>query len=139
MTKRDFKQFTRLPQEREYYIKRVERLEKSLENVPTVKTKVQSSQKEFPYVQTHVTVDAPEPVRYTSIMKDITRTKRRLRSIENRLDKLTGMIESVEDSRTRQILTMRYIDGEKLKTVSAKMDLTDQHVMRMISIAIKNF
>ena len=139
MTKRDFKQFTRLPQEREYYIKRVERLEKSLENVPTVKTKVQSSQKEFPYVETHVTVDAPEPVRYTSIMKDITRTKKRLRNIENRLDKLTGMIESVEDSRTRQILTMRYIDGEKLKTVSAKMDLTDQHVMRIINMAMKNF
>ena len=139
MTKRDFKQFTRLPQEREYYIKRIERLEKSLENVPTVKTKVQSSQKEFPYVETHVTVDAPEPVRYMSIMKDITRTKKRLRNIENRLDKLTGMIESVEDSRTRQILTMRYIDGEKLKTVSAKMDLTDQHVMRIINIAIKNF
>ena len=139
MTKRDFKQYTRLPQEREYYIKRIERLEKSLENVPTVKTKVQSSQKEFPYVETHVTVDAPEPVRYTSIMRDITRTKKRLRNIENRLDKLTGMVESVEDSRTRQILTMRYIDGEKLKTVSAKMDLTDQHVMRIINIAIKNF
>ena len=137
MNKRDFKQFTRLPQERDNLIKRLERLERELDKVAVVKTKVQSSQKEYPYVQTHVTVDAPEPVRYSALKRDIRRTKLRLASTEKRLDRLTGMIETIDDSRARQILTMRYLEGEKLKVVSAKFDLTDQHVMRIINIAIK--
>ena len=137
MNKRDFKQFTRLPQERDNLIKRLERLERELDKVPTVKTKVQSSQKEFPYVQTYLTVDAPEPVRFSAIKRDIRRTKLRLTSTERRLDKLTEMIEAIDDSRERQILTMRDLEGEKLKVVSAKFDLTDQHVMRIINLAIK--
>lgn len=139
MTKKEFRQFQKLPSERDYLIRKIERLERQAENVPTVKTKVQASQKEYPYTIMHVTVDAPEPVRYTSIKRDIRRSQLRLKEVERRLDKLNSMIASIDDSRTRQIMTMRYVDGEKLMDVSLKMDLTDVHVLRIINAAIKKF
>lgn len=139
MTKKEFKAYAFLPQEKERCIHRIERLEKSLADVPTVKTKVQSSQKEWPYIQTHVTVDAVEPVRADSIRKDLRRAHNRLTAIERRLDRLDSMIATIEDSRTRQILTERYLEGRKLKDVALRFDLTDQWVMRLINEAIKNF
>ena len=139
MTKKEFRQFQRLPAEREYFIRKIERLERAAENVATVKDKVTASEKDFPYTLTHVTVDAPEPVRYTSIQRDLIRARRSLKDVEKRMDRLTRMINSIDDSRTRQILVMRYIDGEKLMDVSLKMDLTDVHVLRIINEAIKNF
>ena len=139
MTKKEFRQFQRLPAEREYFIRKIERLERAAENVATVKDKVTASEKEWPYTLTHVTVDAPEPVRYTSIQRDLIRARRSLKDVERRMDRLTRMINSIDDSRTRQILVMRYIDGEKLMDVSLKMDLTDVHVLRIINEAIKKF
>lgn len=139
MTKREFKQYSRLPAEREYYIRKIERLEKAAEAVPIVKDKVQASEKDYPYITMHVTVDAPEPVRYTSIQRDLIRARRMLKDVERRFDKLSRMIASIEDSRTRQIITMRYMDGTSLKVTAIKFDLTEQHIMRIINDGIKNF
>ena len=139
MTKKEFKAYSKLPQERDYLIRKIERMEKALDAVPIVKTKVQASEKEWPYIETHVTVDAPEPVRYSSLKRDIRRSKIRLETVEKRMDRLTKMIDTIEDSRTRQIITERYIEGRKLMDVAAQFNLTDQHVMRIIGEAIKNF
>ena len=139
MTKREFKQYQRLPQEREYFIRKIERLERQAENVATVKDKVQASEKEYPYTLMHVTVDAPEPVRYTSIQRDLIRARRQLKDVERRFDKLTRMITTIGDSRTRQIITVRYVDGKSLKETAIQFDMTEQHVLRIINATIKNF
>lgn len=132
MTKEDFKRYTGLPTERKQLIDRLQRLEREAANVPTVKDKVQSSQKDFPYVQTHLTVDAPEPVRYTRLQNDIRRTRRRLDNVEQRLDELTEILSRINDARARQILTARYVDGVKLKNVAAQYDMTEANVLKII-------
>lgn len=139
MTKRELKQFQHLPQERENLIRKIERLERQAENVATVKDNVQASEPEYPYTLTHVTVDAPEPVRYTSIQRELIRTRRTLKDVERRLDKLTSMVGRIGDSRTRQIITVRYIDGKSLKDTAIQFDLTEQGVLKIINKTIKNF
>lgn len=137
MTKKEFRQFQKLPAEREYFIRKIERLERAAENVATVKDKVTASQKEYPYTIMHVTVDAPEPVRYTSIQRDLIRARRSLKDVERRMDRLTRMIDRIDDSRTRQIITMRYIDGVSLKWTAVNFNLTEQHVLRIVNETIK--
>ena len=132
MTREEFKRFTGLPQEREQLTNRLQRLERDAANVPTVKDKVQASAKEYPYVLTHVTVDAPEPVRYTKLQKEIRRTRRRLNDVEQKLDILVEILSHVDDSRARQILTARYVDGVKLKDVAIQFDMTEQNVLKII-------
>lgn len=107
--------------------------------MPIVKTKVQASEKEWPYIETHVTVDAPEPVRYSSLKRDIRRSKIRLKEVERRLDKLDSMIGKIPDSRTRQIMMMRYLDGAKLKDVAIKFDMTEQGTLKIINATVKLF
>ena len=137
MTKKEFRQYQKLPTEREYYIKKIERLEKQAEDVATVKDKVMASQKDYPYIETHVTVDAPEPVRYTSIQRELVRVKRALAETEKRFDRLSRMIEKIDDSRTRQIITVRYLDGKSRKDTAIQFDLTEQHVLRIVNEIIK--
>jgi len=138
MTKKEFRQYQKLPAEREYLILKIEKLEKRAEEVATVKDKVQSSMKDFPYTPTHITVDAPQPVRYTAIQRDLIRTKRALKDVERRFDKLHKMIEKIEDSRTRQIITVRYIDGKSLKDTAIQFDLTEQGLLKIINKTVIN-
>lgn len=139
MTKKEFKQFQHLPAERERYICKIERLERQAENIATVKDKVQASQKEYPYTLMHVTVDAPEPVRYSALQRDLIRAKRALDSVERRLDILNRMVSQIDDSRTRQIITVRYIDGKSLKDTAIQFGMTEQGVLKIINKTIKTF
>ena len=138
MTKEQFRKYRTLPRERDYLERRIRILEIRLENVPIVKDKVKSSAKEYPYIETHLTVDAPDPKKSYKIRKEIQRAKRLLSVVELHMDELTEMIAKIEDSRTRQVMTMRYLDGKKLMDVAARVDLTEQHVLRIINTAIKN-
>lgn len=137
MNKDQFKKYRGLPKERDYLLRKIKILEHKESQVPIVKTKVQSSQKEWPYVETHVTVEAPEPVRSTAIKRELNRTRKRLAKVEHDLDELTRLLNRVEDARDRQILMARFVDGDKLKDVALKFDLTDQWVMRIIEKTIK--
>lgn len=138
MEKEEFKRFRGLPEEREYLIKRIETLEKRAEKIQTVKDLVQSSQKEFPYIEKSVSVDAPEPIAYTKNRRELIRRKRRLLYVEKLLDELVHILERIDDSRTRQILTYRYVEGMKLKDVAIKFSLTEQGVLKIINGGIKN-
>ena len=139
MTKEQFRKYRTLPRERDYLERRIRILEIRLENVPIIKDKVKSSAKEYPYIETHLTVDAPDPKKSYKLRKEIQRAKRLLSVVELHMDELTEMIAKIEDSRTRQVMTMRYLDGKKLMDVAARVDLTEQHVLRIINEAIKNF
>lgn len=139
MTKEEFKRYRTLPREIAYYEWKIESLERAAAKVPIVKDKVQSSQKEWPYIQTHETVDAPEPKQYTKIQRNIRRFKRLLSTAEHDLDVLTGMITRIEDSRTRQIMTARYVEGQKMKELVIRFDLTEQHLFRLINETVKKF
>ena len=137
MTKEQFRKYRTLPREREYLERRIRTLERRLEAVPVVKDKVQTSTKDWPYLPAHEVVDAPDPRKAHKIRKEIQRVRRLLAVNERYTDELTELIAGIEDSRTRQVMTMRYLDGRKLMDVAAKVELTEQHVLRIINDAIK--
>ena len=56
MTKKELKQYRHIESEIATLEAYIANLERKAEKVPTVKDKVQSSQAEYPYIQTHVTV-----------------------------------------------------------------------------------
>lgn len=137
MTKEDFKIYKKLPSRRDYTIKRINRLERDMSKIPIVKDKVQSSQKEYPYIETHLVVDAPEPVLYSKYKRELIRARKDLNEIENLLDELAAIINKVGDGRTKEILMMRLVYGEDFDTIMAKVNLTERHIRRIIDEAIK--
>lgn len=137
MNKDEFKKYRGLPQERAYLIRKIQTLERREADVQIVSVKVQASEKDYPYTLSHLTVEAPEPVKSTVIKREIIRCRSRLAKVEHDLDELTQILSRVEDARTRQILTARYVDGDRLKDVAAKYDITEQGILKIINAAVK--
>ena len=137
MTKDQFRKYKTLPREREYLESRIRALEKRLAAVPIVKDKVQSSEKGYPYLPTHQTVDAPDPRKAHRIRRELNYYQRLLKTNERYTSELVGYLEQIEDARTRQIMTRRYLEGARLKDVAIEFDMTEQWVMRIIENCIK--
>ena len=137
MTKEEWRKFCNLPKEREYYERRIKTLERKANAVPIVKDKVQSSQKEWPYIQTHETVDAPQPQQYTKIQRELRRYRILLERTERTLDELTSILAKIEDARARQILVERYVEGRKLIDLAIKYDMTEQGIIKIINKTIE--
>ena len=137
MTKEEFRKYRDAYRNREYLERRLRTLERRAAAVPIVKDKVTASEKEWPYTETHVTVDAPDPHKNHKILREIKRCRWLYEKAEHDLDELTSILVTVEDNRARQILTLRYIEGKKLKDVAIQYDMTEQGVLKIIDNAIK--
>ena len=116
---------------------RIKKREADAKAVPTVKTKVQSSQKEFPFTETHVTVDAPEPRQYSAIQRDIVLLRIKKAEAEEELLRLDEFIYSVKDELARQILTARYVEHQKLKDVAIEFNMTEQGILKIIHNSLR--
>lgn len=139
MTKEEFKKYKTLPREREYLESRIRSLEQKLGAVPVVKDKVQASEKDYPYLPAHQVVDAPDPRKAHRIRRELAYFQRLLKNNERLTDELVGYLERIEDARTRQIMTMRFLDGKKISDIEAKVYLTERHIHRIIDETIENF
>lgn len=137
MTKEQFRKYRTLPREREYLERRIRTLERRLEAVPVVKDKVQTSTKDWPYLPAHEVVDAPDPRKAHRIRKELAYFQRLLKNNERLTDELVGYLEKIEDARTRQIMTMRFLDGMKMTEIEAKVYLTERHIHRIIDEAVE--
>lgn len=139
MTKKDLKRYRHLESEISTLEKYIKSLEKKAEKVPIVKDKVQSSAKEWPYIQTHVTVDAPDPVQYTKLQRMIIRNERLKDEAVAELARLDQYIHSIPDDRGRTILIQVYILGRSQADVAIEMDLSYQRVSNIITEILTKF
>lgn len=110
----------------------VNKLVKQQEKVPIVKDKVQSSMKEFPYTPTHETVDAPEPNRYTRLERLIIVKEKHIEELQEERIKIEELINSADDSRTRQILKAVYIDGRSYVSIATELEITPGYVSQIL-------
>lgn len=138
MTKEDLKQYRSLQREREQIQKKIERYERKAAAVPIIKDKVQASAKEFPYIRTHVAVDAPEPKAYSAWRRLIIIEKRKQIQVLEQLIQIEEFIQQIDDSRTRQIIGMVYVDGKTMEEAGREFDITGARVSEIIRDVIKN-
>ena len=139
MTKRELRRYRNLESEIETLDAYIKKLEKEADKAPTVKDKVQASSPEWPYIETHVTVDAPEPKRYTKIQRLIVKNERLKAEAVTELTRLDTFIHTVEDVRARDILIQVYIMGHKQSDVAIAMDLSYQRVSNIITETLKKY
>lgn len=135
MTKKDLKNYQHLKKEREELKARIRRLEDKAQHVPVIKDKVQSSQKEYPYLMTHEVVDAPDPRQYAAIQRAIAMLRARELEIVKKLIEIEDFIGQIPDSRTRRIIEGVFVDGKSQKDIAIELDLTEARVSMIISEA----
>lgn len=139
MTKKELSEYKNLLIETVKLSKRIARKERQLEEVHIICDRVQSTMKEFPYIRTYEKVEAPEPRRYTAIKNDLAELEKRKEMVEEKLLILDKFINSIDDSRSRQIIEYRYVEGNKLIDVARHYNLTEQAVLKIINKSIDEF
>lgn len=66
------------------------------------------------------------------------RDRRRKEKLEKECEEIEDFIEGIEDSLTRRIFRMTFIDGEKQRKVARKVHLDQSRVSRKIDGYLKN-
>lgn len=120
MTKKELEQYCKLKREIVTINKRLDSLRDR--NVPVVVGKVMASGKEFPYLPGRVSVQMSDPKVNEAISRTIDILSGRLVRCNVLMSEIEEFINSIGDSELRQIFTLRYIEGMKLKDIAAEVD-----------------
>lgn len=132
MTKEKLEQLTNLRAEIKQLQREIETIKEQKAYV--VKDKVQGSSKEWPYTlgnKVIVGIDVKEEnVRELRIIKRSELLARRLQSAEELELEITAFINSIPDSTTRRIFSLRYEQGKTWCEIGKNMGMDHSTVMR---------
>lgn len=125
MTKKELLQYR-------YLLIEIKELENKIKNYEgkIVTDKVQSSQREFPYTQYELKIQGVEDSLYIKKLREklfyrIEKCKKLKVDIEN-------FINNIEDSRTRLVFQLRYVEGRSWVYISRQLGSSNESYARMI-------
>ncbi|MGN0276477.1 MAG: sigma-70 family RNA polymerase sigma factor [Hominisplanchenecus sp.] len=133
MTREKLKQYRALKKEIEKLDKDIDKLYEKNMDIPTVKGKVTGSSKDFPYIQTHMTVEMQEPREADLISRRIRIKRKRKEEAEQQAFEIERFISNIPDSTDRQIFEMMFLDGKKQKEISEDVGLERSGISKRIS------
>lgn len=135
MTKKELEQYCKLKREIVTINKRLDSLRDK--DVPEVAGKVMASGKEFPYLPGRVSVQIHDPKAKAAINKTIDILSERLVRCNVLMFEIEEFIDGIEDSELRNIFTLRYIEGMKLKDIAEQVNLDPSGVSVKITRFLK--
>lgn len=132
MTKKELLQYR-------YLLIEIKELENKIKNYEgkIVTDKVQSSQREFPYTQYELKIQGVEDSLYIKKLREklfcrIEKCKKLKVDIEN-------FINNIEDSRTRLVFQLRYVEGKSWVYISRQLGSSNESYARMIHNRFLNY
>lgn len=137
MDKKTLNQYRALTKEIPKIKSDIAKLEKRLEEVPTISGKVMKSGDEFPYIQGHVTVEMAEPKLATEIKNQIRLKELRLDKAERDKTAIEQFIAGIEDSTDRMIFELLYLSERRMS--QTKVGDTVGYSQGRISQIIKTY
>lgn len=121
MTKKELEQYCKLKKEIGYLRNRLDRLYGR--DIPVAAGKVQASERSYPCIRKHVSVQMYEPEANDKLNEAIAILEERQRRCNEKMLEIERYIDSIWDSELRQIFGMRYIEGMKLREIAEQMNL----------------
>ena len=113
--------------------RQLDRLNDQLEKVPVIQGKVSGSSKDYPYIESHVTVQMREP-KAASIIKDrIQGRKKRKAWLEAEISEVEEFISAMPDGMEKQIFEMVYLDDMTQEEVGEILLMERSSVSKKIS------
>jgi len=122
--------------------RQIERLQKKLDKVRdkdinVVKGKVRGSSTEFPYIETHMSVDMYEPKQYDVSKKKIKDIKLEIATLKKKKAAIEKFIDNIEKTETRLIFQYYFIDGMTQREIGEKLNLDRSGISKKINGYIK--
>lgn len=138
MEKAKLEQYKSLVKEIPLINKKLDKLYEKRLNIPMVKGKVKASSKEFPYIETHVSVLMDEPKEADKLSEQIKVNEKRLKQVEEDVVEIERFIANIPNSTDRLILELVYLKGMKLKDAGEIVGYSKGRVSQKISEILKD-
>lgn len=118
--------------------RQLDRLNDQLEKVPVIQGKVSGSSKDYPYIESHVTVQMREP-KAASIIKDRIRGRKKRKAwLEAEISEVEEFISAMPDGIEKQIFEMVYLDDMSQGDAAEMVGYTQSMISRIIKENIKD-
>lgn len=138
MDKKTLRQYRPLKRESEMIDKKLDMLEERAMDVPSVCGKVKGSSREFPYIETHMTVIMDEPKRSDSIARQRVINQKRKERVNKIMIDIEEFIAGIPDSTHRQIFEMVFLDGKTQQDAGEIVGYSKGRVSQIISQYLKD-
>lgn len=116
----------------------LDKLYERLEDVPVVQGKVSGSSKDFPYIESHMTVQMAEP-KVASTIKDRIREKEiRQKILQSEIEEVENFIVGLPEGIEKQVLEMVYLEDMSQCDAADRVGYTQARVSQIISETAKD-
>lgn len=113
--------------------RQLDRLNDRLEEVPVIQGKVSGSSKDYPYIESHVTVQMAEPKASSAIKGRIREKKKRKAWLEAQISEVEEFISAMPDGIEKQVFEMVYLDDMTQEEVGEILLMERSNVSKKIS------
>lgn len=113
--------------------RQLDRLNDQLEKVPVIQGKVSGSSKDYPYIESHVTVQMREPKAASTIKDRIRGRKKRKAWLEAEISEVEEFISAMPDGIEKQVFEMVYLDDMTQEEVGEILLMERSSVSKKIS------
>lgn len=118
--------------------RQLDRLNDRLEEVPVIQGKVSGSSKDYPYIESHVTVQMAEPKASSAIKGRIREKKKRKAWLEAQISEVEEFISAMPDGIEKQVFEMVYLDDMSQGDAAEMIGYTQSMISRIIKGNIKD-
>lgn len=118
--------------------RQLDRLNDQLEKVPVIQGKISGSSKDYPYIESHVTVQMREP-KAASIIKDRIRGRKKRKAwLEAQISEVEEFISAMPDGIEKQIFEMVYLDDMSQGDAAEMLGYSKGRISQIISESVKD-
>ena len=112
--------------------------DEQMKEIPTVLGKVKGSSPNFPYIEQRFTVMMDEPVEANKQAERIRRLGQEIEQAEKEVDEVEQFISAIKDTRDKEVLSLRYIEGKKAIEVAGIVGYTKGRISQIVKKYIKD-
>lgn len=118
--------------------RQLDRLNDRLEEVPVIQGKVSGSSKDYPYIESHVTVQMAEPKAASAIKDRIREKKKRKAWLEAEISEVEEFISAMPNGIEKQVFEMVYLDDMSQGDAAEMIGYTQARVSQIINSVLKD-
>lgn len=133
MTREKLKQYQALKKEIKMLEDSIDKLRERSLDIPTVIGKVQSSQKDFPYIEQHISVQMDDPKEADVITRRILIKEKRKDEVNKLILEIEQFIAGIPDSSDRMIFEKIFLEGKKQREVADEIGMERSGISKKIS------
>lgn len=113
--------------------RQLDRLNDRLEEVPVIQGKVSGSSKDYPYIESHVTVQMAEPKASSAIKGRIREKKKRKAWLEAEISEVEEFISAMPNGIEKQVFEMVYLDDMSQGDAAEMIGYSKGRISQIIS------